>query len=253
MNDSISKAALLFAAVLLQFCFQSSRGFSTTVTTIRPTNKKLSVVNSLQQKPRKTTTQLPAAMINMETFENWLYQSQTAANVLAQGSLESGGSFPILYLAGLLTSFSPCVWGLLPVTVSYISQATEERDDQNAMYPTVAFALGLTFVFCSLGVAATQVGGAVMGSDNQTMGVLSNLVCFIMGLKILELIDIPLPNLNFRDKVLNNGSSKSDQPILIDATGQILTSAAPKEDEGASLFRTFLLGGSSALAASPCK
>lgn len=187
----------------------------------------------------------------LESIENWLYQTETAANVMAQGSLENGGSFPILYMAGLLTSFSPCVWGLLPVTISYISQATKERDDQNAVYPTLAFALGLTCVFCSLGVAATQVGGAVMGSDNQTMGILSNLVCFIMGLKILELIDIPLPSLNFREKVLNKGSS--NQPILIDATGQIMATTEPKTDERVSLFRTFLLGGSSAIAASPCK
>lgn len=191
-------------------------------------------------------------LASLEGIENWLYQTETAANVLAQGSLENGGSFPILYMAGLLTSFSPCVWGLLPVTISYISQATKDRDDQNAIYPTLAFALGLTCVFCSLGVAATQVGGAVMGSDNQTMGILSNLVCFIMGLKILELIDIPLPSLNFRDKVLNNSAS-ADDPVLIDATGQIMAAAKPKTDERDSLFRTFLLGGSSALAASPCR
>lgn len=236
------------------------------------------------------------------SFENWLYDASNAANGLAVSSLNNNynngmemmgnndphhwAALPVLYLAGLLTSFSPCVWGLLPVTISYISQATKERTDRNALYPTVCFALGLTTVFCGLGVAATTVGGAVVGSggdhtnNNAMLAIASNAICLVMGLRILELIDIPLPSLNFvRDAVLSSssstggggagnssGSSPSQPPgpIFIDATGQILTTTSKTTavstetttttavDEWGSLFRTFLLGGSSALAASPC-
>jgi len=55
-----------------------------------------------------------------------------------------------------------------------------------------------------------------------------------------------------------NGNNKSPpQPILLDASGNILsttnTAAAPtRASESGSLLRTFLLGGSSALVASPC-
>ena len=80
--------------------------------------------------------------------------------------------------------------------------------------------------------------------------ILSSAICLTMGLRLLELIDIPLPSLGFRDNLL--GTKATNEPILVDASGQILPSASSKESERGSLFRTFLLGGSSALVASPC-
>ena len=75
------------------------------------------------------------------------------------------------------------------------------------------------------------------------------MVCFLMGFQLLGLIEISLPS----PGSLSGGqmdSSTSEEPILVDGSGQIM-SASEKEREG-SLFRTFLLGGSSALVASPC-
>jgi cytochrome c biogenesis protein CcdA len=314
----------------------SSSSFPATTTRTRTINgsggssSSRRLVRPAASYSRSTTRRLMTNInFNWETaWENFLYEASNAASGLAASSLNHpadssqfflpdhqhgaaatagiDGAIPVLYLAGLLTSFSPCVWGLLPVTMSYISQATKDRSDQNALYPTVAFAVGLTTVFCGLGVAATTVGGAVLGGSGDsgnTMGIFSNAICLLMGLRILELIQLPLPSLNFvRDAVLQNnhqspqsGPNKMNrimmmisgrggrettsteaqassympqqqpfQPILIDATGQILKStttstttcatatATMETDEWSSLFRTFLLGGSSALAASPC-
>lgn len=200
------------------------------------------------------------------SFHDFIYQAETAANALATASLDNTESsstsslatVPILYLAGLLTGLSPCVWGLLPLTLSYISTAAGERDDQNALWPTVAFAGGLAAVFCSLGVVATQVGGAVLGGGSVSASAFSSGVCLVMGLKVLELIDIPLPSIgSLRERVLGMPNGSSPEPVLIDATGQILppqagsSSSTTKSSDG-SLFRTFLLGGSSALVSSPC-
>jgi cytochrome c-type biogenesis protein len=46
-------------------------------------------------------------------------------------------------------------------------------------------------------------------------------------------------------------TKSSDEPILIDGTGQIISNNGKDKEKG-SLVRTFLLGGSSALVASPC-
>jgi len=164
--------------------------------------------------------------------------------------------------------------GLLPLTVSYISQAAGERADQKTALPTLAFAAGLATTFCSLGVAAVQLGGvlgsATSGAGGVWLPVLSNGICLAMGFKLLDLVDLPLPSLEF----LNAGvaglggtgrptkGKANDEPILIDGTGQILPSkseteqttseSAARSGEGGSLVRTFLLGGSSALVASPC-
>jgi predicted metal-binding membrane protein len=72
----------------------------------------------------------------------------------------------VLYTAGLWTSFSLCSSRLclLPITVSYISNATDERDDGNTVVPTLAFAAGLATAFTAFGVSASALGGVFGGS-----------------------------------------------------------------------------------------
>lgn len=218
-------------------------------------------VRQTRRSPTSTTTTSTTklhSMVDVFSSVNWedlIYQTQSAANNMAAVSLKDPSNLvtalPIMYLAGLLTSFSPCVWGLLPLTVSYISTAAGERRDQKTVLPTAAFAAGLAVVFCSLGVAAVELGGVVgstSGPGGLILPVLSNIICLAMGLKLLELVDLPLPSFDFMTKK-NNGSD--DQPILLDATGKIM-SDNKDSDESGSLVRTFLLGGSSALVASPC-
>ena len=55
-------------------------------------------------------------------FVDWLYHAQAMAGNLANTGLHQNIviSLPVMYAAGLLTSVSPCVWGLLPLTMSYI-------------------------------------------------------------------------------------------------------------------------------------
>jgi len=57
-------------------------------------------------------------------WEDIVYRAESVASSLASVSLKDPSnlvtSIPIMYGAGLLTSVSPCVWGLLPLTVSYI-------------------------------------------------------------------------------------------------------------------------------------
>ena len=135
-------------------------------------------------------------------------------------------SLPLLYAAGLLTSLSPCVWGLLPLTLSYISQAAGERDDGKTAWPTLAFAAGLATVFCSLGVAAVELGGvfgaAGGGASGFLLPVLSNGICLAMGFKLLDVVKIPLPSFEFLKSVSGSGSMVggrtkiSSEPIHIE-------------------------------------
>ena len=191
----------------------------------------------------------------MMSWEDIAFNAQTTASSMASISLDDPSnlisSVPIMYGAGLLTAVSPCVWGLLPLTISYISTAAGDREDKDITLPTVAFAAGLASVFCSLGLIAATVGGAVYGNSGTTsifLPIFSNAICCVMGFQLLELIDIPF---------LNVGSApvakqSDDEPLLIDGTGQIMSTTKDSKDEQGSLFRTFLLGGSSALVASPC-
>lgn len=209
-------------------------------------------------------------------LEDMIFNTQNAASNLANtvinGDTSTLKSLPLLYTAGLLTSFSPCSLGLLPITVSYITTAANERRDKNTMLPTAAFALGLALVFTALGVSASILGGVFGGGGGDTLPSLvlaafSSLVSVFMGLQLLELIEIPLPSLDLglRSAVLEKGK-QSDS--LFDANGGLilenLSSSQVHDNDSddfvetesadgfAVLLRTFLLGGTSALVASPC-
>jgi cytochrome c-type biogenesis protein len=205
--------------------------------------------------PRRRQTQSATTKLQF-SWEDIVFNAQSAGNNLAVVSLGDPAnlltSLPIMYAAGLLTSFSPCVWGLLPLTMSYISTAAGEREDQQTTLPTLAFAAGLAVVFCSLGVTAVELGGVFGGSSstNVILPILSNGICMIMGLQLLGLVELPSLDALFPK---GGGSTRSaDEPILLDATGRIIDKDKRKGAEEGSLLRTFLLGGSSALVSSPC-
>ncbi|KAL3767946.1 hypothetical protein ACHAW5_006867 [Stephanodiscus triporus] len=183
---------------------------------------------------------------------------------------------------------APASLGLLPITVSYISTATNDSDDGNTIAPTLAFAAGLATVFTALGVSASALGGVfggvVVGGDGgggssaSALSALASLVEVLMGLQLLELIRVPLPSLDFGLRRIalafdgggtgrrrgrggvggGGGSLFEENGGLVLGTMTTMTTAEEEDDgEGydatsALLVRTFLLGGTSALVASPC-
>lgn len=177
-------------------------------------------------------------------FEDLEYKAELTAGIIANESMNSStsiSSLAVLYFAGLLTSFSPCSLGLLPLTISYISSAAGEREDKAVFLPTVAFALGLAAVFCGFGLSVSLIGGVFGSSGNAGfMGPLvlagvSGGISIAMGLQLLELVNLPIPS-------FETGNF----------AGQDAGQDADRNGGGSALFRTFLLGGSSALVASPC-
>ena len=229
---------------------------SLTVLSVQKTNAFMSPVQyrstPVQRVPSQRSTSLQ--MMNFQ-WDELVYNAESAASTFASQSLENPmalSSLPIMYGAGLLTSISPCVWGLLPLTMSYISSAAGERADKKATLPTLAFAAGLAAVFCTLGLVASSVGGVFGASSGGASDVIvplfSSCVCFVMGLQLLDLVEFPLLSLKTFQK---KQATQETTTILIDAEGKIINPEKEKEGNG-SLFKTFLLGGSSALVASPC-
>mmetsp|Transcript_6451 Transcript_6451/g.19064 ORF Transcript_6451/g.19064 Transcript_6451/m.19064 type:complete len:405 (+) Transcript_6451:163-1377(+) len=228
------------------------------------TNGRYGHVRSQHRRHSPSSSSSTATQLQFSSVEDVLFNAQSAASDLASISLNDPSdlltSIPIMYSAGLLTSFSPCVWGLLPLTMSYISTAAGERKDKATLLPTVAFAGGLALVFCSLGIIASSVGGVLYGNSgsmNIALPLVSNGICCLMGLQLLELIRVPLPSLSGSRNPFNGNKATTanggEEMILIDGSGKIINGSSDNNDgEKGSLVRTFLLGGSSALVASSC-
>ena len=239
----------------------------------------VALTNSLSDIGRKRITHSSSSINAIPSgLEDVIFNTQSAASTLANSVINNDASnlksILLLYTAGLWTSFSPCSLGLLPITVSYITTAANERSDKNTTLPTIAFALGLAMVFTALGVSASMLGG-VFGGRGDTLSSLllaavSSLVSVFMGLQLLELINIPLPSLDFRlrSAVLEKGKQSNS---LFDADGGLIMENLNSDEDSsekikgadqdqmnessgefAVLLRTFLLGGTSALVASPC-
>lgn len=211
-------------------------------------------------------------------FEDLVFTAQNTASSLADTVFSSSksdslkvGSLAILYGAGLLTSFSPCSLGLLPLTVSYISTAAGEREDKTTLLPTLAFAAGLAVVFTGLGLSASLLGGLFGGKMSAEgnlggliLAAIGSLVSVAMGLQLLDLINVPLPSLDYRLRAKPQLSGKANKSLFDENGGLVLTVNGEEEQdssdkmdeqegsEAGALFRTFLLGGTSALVASPC-
>ncbi len=71
-------------------------------------------------------------------------------------------AFPACFLAGVVSSASPCVLAMIPLVMGYVSGYSEGSPKKAIQY-SLAFTLGLTITFTILGVIAGSPGQAVRG------------------------------------------------------------------------------------------
>jgi thiol:disulfide interchange protein DsbD len=117
---------------------------------------------------------------------------------MGDGLAEALGTAPLLalglaFLGGLATSFTPCVYPILPITVTFIGARGVESRTQ-AFTLSVLYALGIAATYTTLGVFAA-LSGKVFGSVTQTGFVylaVGNII-LLFGLSMLEVFELPLP------------------------------------------------------------
>jgi cytochrome c-type biogenesis protein len=106
-------------------------------------------------------------------------------------------SLLIILLAGLVTSLTPCLLSLLPLTIAYIG-GTTEGDRLQSLKQSLWFALGLAITLASLGLGAAALG-KIYGQIGLGLPILVSLVAILMGLNLLELLPLRFPSLGATD------------------------------------------------------
>ena len=161
----------------------------------------------------------------LQSLQTTLYQIEQFAEHLVSYQLAHLGivSIGIIFLAGLLTSLTPCMRSMLPITIGYIG-GYESQDRLQATIQSTWFALGLATTLAALGIIATAIG-KVYGQIGIGLPIIVSLVAIAMGLNLLELLPIPFPSLGATDWI------GDDLPRSI---------------------RSYLLGLTFGLVASPC-
>jgi cytochrome c-type biogenesis protein len=131
----------------------------------------------------------------LETLETQIYQLEQFANTLVANQLThlSFVSIAIIFAAGLLTSLTPCMLSMLPITIGYIG-GYEAKTRLQAAAQSTWFALGLATTLAGMGIVAGLVG-KVYGQIGIGLPIIVSIIAIIMGLNLLEALPIQFPSL----------------------------------------------------------
>ena len=111
----------------------------------------------------------------------------------------------LIFFFGFLTSFTPCVYPLIPITLAVLG-ANKERSKGHSLIVSLSYVVGIAMTYAILGVIAAKTGqlfGSLI-SHPITIVVMSGLL-FAMGLSLFGLFEIQAPSF-IRNRSQNIGS-----------------------------------------------
>ena len=102
-------------------------------------------------------------------------------------------AFVAAYLGGLVISFTPCTYPLIPVTVGFIG-AQGAGSKMRGFLMSVFYVTGMALTYAALGAVAA-LSGRLFGQMQTTpliYFIMAN-ICLVMGLSMLDVFKISLP------------------------------------------------------------
>jgi thiol:disulfide interchange protein DsbD len=102
--------------------------------------------------------------------------------------------FLFVFVAGFLTSLTPCVYPVIPIVMGYIGTRSGKKK-LKGFYLSIFFVLGLSFVYSIFGVIAATTG-TMMGVSfqNPLVVVIISAIFIVMGLSLAGFFEIPVPS-----------------------------------------------------------
>lgn len=175
--------------------------------------------------------------LSIQIYDAQLWATNVFETTLSKPSVYS---FILLYFSGLLTAFSPCVLGLLPLTLAYLgiddasSETYQLQLSQDRLLKASSYAIGLSTMFSIFGLSAAFLGKALNPSSTAgaVSGLLVSMLTVCMGLNLLELVQFSFPDLS---NILPSTSTSESKSKLL-----------------SSIVQPALFGASSAFVACPC-
>jgi cytochrome c-type biogenesis protein len=120
----------------------------------------------------------------------------------------------LAFLGGVASSLLPCTVGMLPVLVGYVG-GYGETSKWSVLQQILLFMLGFALVLTILGILASVLGMAMGAMVGNSWYYVLGVVAIIMGLHLLEIIQLPLPQ--FVTKLPESKPGQILAPILMGA------------------------------------
>lgn len=163
-------------------------------------------------------------------------------------------SFIAVYLAGVATSFTPCVYPILPIIISFIG-AQGETSQKKKVLLTLIYILGTSTMYSILGIIASITGSIFgMAQNSFLVNFIVGIVCLVFALSMFGMFSINLQIVKFFNPQVFKGyfgafllgatSGAVFSPCTTPVLGTILTIVATKQNIifGSVLLFVFSLG-----------
>jgi thiol:disulfide interchange protein DsbD len=132
------------------------------------------------------STAAPVAKDGGDSLEEQLQDALAGGNLWI--------AFAIAFVAGIITSLTPCVYPMIPITISYISGKSGGKK-KNGFFISLVLVLGIAITYSILGVVAGATGGTFGAylSHPVVQGFIL-VILTAMGLSMLGVWEMALPS-----------------------------------------------------------
>ncbi len=99
-----------------------------------------------------------------------------------------------VFLSGVLTSFTPCVYPMIPITIAYIGGRSGESR-LKGLFLSIFYVIGMAATYSALGAFAAMTGklfGAA--STNPILYLVVANIFIFLGLSMLDVFTLPIPS-----------------------------------------------------------
>ncbi len=124
----------------------------------------------------------------------------------------------LAFTAGFIALLTPCVFPMIPITVSFFSK--NKKEGESGIKGAVLYCLGIVGTFAVLGIAVSAIAGATGLSqlaNNPWVNLVLAIIFIVLAFSLFGVFEIGLPS-KFVNKFDSTGKSALVAPILMGLT-----------------------------------
>ena len=138
-------------------------------------------------------------------------------------------AYVAVFVGGIAMSFTPCVYPVIPITISYIGAASAGSKGR-AFLLSLFYVIGLSITYSVLGGIAALTGSLFgqISKSPLTYFIVGN-ICLLLGLSMLGAFELPIPGFLKNQKTVSKGKGIISSLLIGMAAGLVVgpCTAAP--------------------------